>query len=152
MKIISIRESEEYKEIATQYIHSKWGSENNYQIYQDSILGSVDTKESTPYWYLLEEDNKIIGCAGLIDHDFISRTDLSPWLCSLYIEADYRGKALGSILIEKVKEDSKKEHFKSVYLCTELDGYYEKCGFHYFGEGFYDNGEGAKIYEVDFIK
>jgi N-acetylglutamate synthase-like GNAT family acetyltransferase len=55
------------------------------------------------------------------------------WLCSLYIESDYRGKALGSILIDKVKEDAKKEHFKAVYLCIELDGYYEKYDFHYFG-------------------
>lgn len=152
MKIISIRESEDYKEIAVQYIHSKWGDEDNYQIYEDSIFGCVNTKESNPYWYLLEDNNKIIGCAGLIDHDFISRTDLSPWLCSLYVENNYRGKALGSTLIEKVKEDAKKEDFKVVYLCTELDGYYEKYGFHYFGEGFYDNGEQAKIYEVDLVK
>ena len=152
MKIISIRQSEEYKGIATQYIHSKWGNEDNYLIYEDSIFGCVNTTESTPYWYLLEEDNKIIGCAGLIDQDFISRTDLSPWLCSLYIESDYRGKALGSILIEKIKEDAQKEHFKAVYLCTELDRYYEKYGFHYYGEGFYDNGELTKIYEVDLVK
>jgi len=152
MKIISIRESEAYKEIATKYIHSKWGSEYNYQVYEDSIFGCINTKESTPYWYLLEDDNKIVGCAGLIDHDFISRTDLSPWLCSLYIESDYRGKALGSILIDKVKEDAKKEHFKAVYLCTELDGYYEKYDFHYFGVGLYDDGEPAKIYEIDLEK
>jgi len=151
MRIISVRESEEYKKIATQYIHSKWGNKNNYQLYEDSIYGCVNTKESTPNWYLLEVDNKIVGCAGLIDHDFISRTDLSPWLCSLYIENDYRGKALGSILIAKVKKDAKK-YFKTVYLCTELDGYYEKYGFNYFGEGFYDDGEPSKIYDTDFLK
>jgi len=152
MKIISVRETEEYKEVVTKYIHSKWGSEDNYQIYEDSIYGCVNKKESTPYWYILKEDNKIVGCAGLIDHDFINRTDLSPWLCSLYIESDYRGGTLGSILIEKVKEDAKKEHFKKIYLCTELDGYYEKYGFNYFGEGFYDDGEPSKIYEADLVE
>ena len=150
MKIISIRKSEEYKEKAAQYIHNKWGNEENYQIYEDSIFSCVNTTENTPYWYLLvTEDDKIIGCAGLIDHDFISRDELSPWLCSLYIENDYRGKALGSLLIEKVKEDAKQEHFKSLYLCTELNGYYERYGFHYFGDGFYDDGERAKIYKID---
>lgn len=152
MKIISVRETEEYKEVVTKYIHSKWGSEDNYQIYEDSIYGCVNKKESTPYWYILKEDNKIVGCAGLIDHDFINRTDLSPWLCSLYIESDYRGGTLGSILIEKVKEDAKKEYFKKIYLCTELDGYYEKYGFNYFGEGFYDDGEPSKIYEADLVE
>lgn len=150
MKIISIRQSGEYKEIATQYIHSKWGNKDNYQIYEESICGCVNSKESTPYWYLLENDEKIIGCAGLIEQDFISRTDLSPWLCSLFIESEYRGKELGAILIEKVKEAAKNEHFKSVYLCTSLNKYYEKYGFYYFGKGFYDNGEQAKIYKFDF--
>lgn len=152
MKTISIRELEKYKEIATKYIHSKWGWSGNYQVYEDSIYGCVNTKESTPYWYLLEEDDKILGCAGMIDHDFISRTELSPWLCSLFVESHCRGKALGSILIEKVKEDAKKEHFDSIYLCTDLEGYYEKYGFYYFGEGFYDDGSLAKIYKADLVR
>lgn len=149
MKIISVRESAEYKEIATKYIYSKWGSKDNYQIYEDSICDCVNTKESTPHWYLLEDDNKIVGCAGLIDNDFISRTDLSPWLCSLYIDSEYRGKDLGSILIAKVKEDAKKQYVKTVYLSTGLYGYYEEYGFDYFGEGFFDDGEPSKIYEAD---
>ena len=152
MKIISVRESGEYKEIATKYIHSKWGSSDNYQIYEDSIYGCVNTKEATPYWFLLEEEDELLGCAGLIQQDFISRTDLSPWLCSLYVESNCRGKALGSILIEQVKAAAKKEHFKSVYLCTDLEGYYEKYGFHYFGEGFYEDGAPARIYEAKLIE
>lgn len=41
MRIISIRQEPDYKEIAAKYIHSKWGNENNYQLYEDSIFGSV---------------------------------------------------------------------------------------------------------------
>ncbi|MGE5473920.1 MAG: GNAT family N-acetyltransferase [Ignavibacteriales bacterium] len=148
MRIISIREEPDYKKIATKYIHSKWGNETNYQLYEDSIFGCVSTKESVPYWYLLEENNKIIGCIGLIDQDFISRTDLSPWLCSLYIEKEYRGMALGAMLIKKVKEDAAKEGFKKVYLCTDLNGFYEKYEFYHIGEGFCPDGKITKIYEV----
>ncbi|TCO72298.1 GNAT family N-acetyltransferase [Marinisporobacter balticus] len=152
MRIISVRQECDYKEVAAKYIHSKWGNETNYQLYEDSIFGCVSTKEPVPYWYLLESDKKIVGCIGLIDHDFISRTDLSPWLCSLYIEKDYRGKALGALLIEQVKKEAEKEGFERIYLCTELNEYYEKNGFRYIEEGFYPNGEPSKIYEINLTK
>jgi len=151
MRIISIRQKPEYKEVAAKYIHSKWGNETNYQLYEDSIFGCVSSKESVPYWYLMEVDKQIIGCIGLIDHDFISRTDLSPWLCSLYIERHHRGKGLGSLLIEQVKKDAAQEGFEKVYLCTGLNKFFEKCDFHYIGEGFYPNGEPSKIYEANFL-
>ncbi|MBC2581675.1 GNAT family N-acetyltransferase [Clostridium sp. DJ247] len=152
MRIISVRQEPNYKEIAAKYIHSKWGNETNYQLYEDSIFGCVNTKEPVPYWYLLEIDNQIVGCTGLIDHDFINRIDLSPWLCSLYIEKEHRGKALGSLLIEQVKKDAGLEGFESIYLCTELNEFYEKYGFKYIGEGFYPDGQPSKIYEVKLVK
>ena len=148
MKIISIRQEPDYKKIAAKYIHSKWGNETNYQLYEDSIFNCASTNESVPYWYLLEEDHQIVGCIGLIDHDFINRIDLSPWLCSLYIEKSHRGKSLGVLLIEQVKKDAAKKGFKKVYLCTEMNNFYEKYGFHYIGDGFCPTGEPSKIYET----
>jgi len=152
MRIISIRQEPSYKEVAAKYIHSKWGNETNYKLYEDSIFGCVFTKEPVPYWYLVEHSQQIIGCIGLIDHDFISRTDLSPWICSLYIEKDHRGMALGSLLIKQVKKDAEKEGFKKVYLCTDLNGFYEKYDFYHIGEGFCPNGKLAKVYEAVLTK
>lgn len=152
MRIISIRQEPAFKEVAAKYIHNKWGNKNNYQLYEDSILGCVTTKESVPYWYLLEDDNKIIGCAGLIDNDFIDRTDLSPWLCSLFIEDSHRGMALSSLLIEQVKKDAAREGFHKLYLCTDLNGFYEKYDFYHIGEGICPDGKPSKVYEATLTK
>ena len=100
MRVVSIRLESLYKDRAVKYIHSKWGDETNYQLYEDSIFGCINNKDSIPHWYLLEDSDRIIGCAGLVEHDFIDRTDLSPWLCALYIEKDKRGKGLSKILME----------------------------------------------------
>ena len=92
MRVISVRENPEYKEVAIKYFPSKW-TEVAPEIYEDCITHAVGSEDVLPQWYLLEKEGGIMGCAGLITNDFISRMDLYPWLCALYIEEAYRGNA-----------------------------------------------------------
>ena len=114
MKIISIRENPTYKDIAINYFQSKWPSVYPV-LYEDSINHSIDSPNPLPQWYLLEKDNEIIGCAGLITNDFISRMDLYPWVCAVYIDENHRGHFYSTLLLEKAKEDIS-INIASVYL------------------------------------
>jgi N-acetylglutamate synthase-like GNAT family acetyltransferase len=149
MNIISIKDNPEYKEKAIQYIQSKWASKDSMMVYEDCISNCVTTSKPLPQWYLLENNGVIIGCAGLITNDFISRMDLYPWVCALYIEESYRGNAYGSKLLEKAKADAKSKGFSSLYLCTDHIGYYEKYGFTYIGQGYHPWGDSSRIYEAN---
>jgi N-acetylglutamate synthase-like GNAT family acetyltransferase len=134
MKVISIRENPEYKDQAIKYFQSKWQSVWPI-IYEDCINHSLTTLNPLPQWYLLEKEGMIIGCAGLITNDFISRMDLYPWVCAIYIDERHRGHNYGSLLIDKAKTDAKRAGFEHLYLCTDHIGYYEKQGFEYIGQG-----------------
>lgn len=149
MKIICVKSKPEYKEKAIKYIHSKWGNKNSYNFFNDCISHSITTLNPLPLWYLLEDEGKIIGCAGLIENDFISRMDLYPWFCSLYVDKEYRGRCLGKKLIRRVKYDARQLGFSKIYLNTDLNGYYEKLGFTYIGDGYFPWGNKSKIYESD---
>lgn len=146
MRIVSVRETPEIMSVAIDYFSSKWNVPRI--VYEDSITHSITTPSPLPQWYLLMEENLIVGCAGLITNDFISRMDLYPWLCALFIEESQRGKSYGLMLIEQAKQDALKSGFSNLYLSTDLDGYYEKYGFCYIGKGYHPWGEESKIYEI----
>ena len=148
MKLISIRKNPEYKEEAIKYFQSKWANENSKMVYEDCIKNCITAKNPLPQWYLLLEENKIIGGAGLITNDFISRMDLYPWVCAVYIEKDFRGHSYGSILLERAKEDAKGNGFTSLYLCTDHVGYYEKYDFKFIATGYHPWGESSRVYEA----
>lgn len=148
MRIISVRENPEYKDKMIQYFQNSW-SEIAPVIYEDCITHSINAKDSLPQWYLLENNDEIIGCAGLITNDFISRMDLYPWVCAIFIDEKHRGNNYSKLLIEKAKEDSKKAGFKNLYLCTDHTGFYEKFGFSYIGQGYHPWEEESRIYQIE---
>jgi len=152
MEIINVREHVEYQDKAIKYIQNKWANENTLKLYEDCITHSLKTDNSLPIWYLLENTGEIIDCAGLISNDFISRMDLWPWVCALYIEESYRGMSLGEKLLLKIKEDTKNAGFNKLYLCTNHIGYYEKYDFSYIGDGYHPWGSSSRIYEASLIK
>jgi len=148
MRIISVRENPEYKDKIIQYFQNSW-SEIAPIIYEDCISHSINAKDSLPQWFVLENNNEFIGCAGLITNDFISRMDLYPWVCAIFIEEKHRGNNYSKLLIEKAKEDSKKAGFQNLYLCTDHIGFYEKMDFKYIGQGYHPWEEESRIYQID---
>lgn len=147
MNVISVREQPAYKDMAIAYFQKNWKWVLPV-IYEDCINHSIKASAPLPQWYLLMNEDKIIGCAGLITNDFISRMDLYPWVCALFIEEQHRGNSYGSILLEQAKKDSAKAGFQSLYLCTDHIGYYEKYGFSYLAQGYHPWGEESRIYQA----
>ena len=147
MKIISIREQPEFRDKAIQYFQKNW-SDVRPEMYEDCITHSIGARNELPQWYLFQKEGEIIGCAGLITNDFISRGDLYPWFAALFIEESQRGNKYPSLLLEQAKTDTRKAGFENLYLCTEHIGYYEKYGFSYIGDGYHPWGGSSRIYEI----
>ena len=148
MKLISLRQHPDFLERAIAYFQEKWPSVMP-EIYDDSLRHSIDARNHLPQWYLLMDKNKIVGCAGLITNDFISRGDLYPWLCALFVDEEYRGQRLSTLLIDRAKADTKAFGYSHLYLSTEHIGLYEKIGFQFIGEGYHPWNESSRIYEIE---
>lgn len=144
-RIINISDKPELKYIAANWFHDKWGVP--LEAYQESIEDSLLEGTIVPSWYLCFDNDKIIGGLGVIDNDFHNRKDLTPNVCAVYTEEDYRGQGIAGLLLKNVCEDMKRKGIDTLYLVTDHIGFYERYGweFHCMVQG--DNEEGmARMY------
>lgn len=144
LQIIDAHEYEGGIDAAVSYIHGKWGSERNLNFYRDAI---IHYGEKLPRFFLLCDASMIIGCGALLLSDFASRHDLCPWYACHYVEAEYRGKALGSLLLDHGINLVAEAGFEHVYLSTDHDGYYEKYGWERIDDAFEPTGAKTRIYK-----
>lgn len=134
---------------AVQYFHSKWGNANNYEFYYDAIAHSSQSPISLPRFYLLYEEDQIIGSYALLINDIISRQDLYPWFACLYIEANHRAKGYGKLLMQHACEETKRLGYKELYLATDHKDYYERYAWLWKADGFEPSGDKFRIYHKE---
>ncbi len=124
-KYITLRQRPEIKDKAAQWFHEKWGvPAEAYLECMDSYLNG-DTEYG---WYLCLDGDKIIGGLGVIENDFHERKDLSPNVCAVYTEDDYRKQGIAGKLLDMVTEDMRSKGITPLYLVSDHIGFYEKYG------------------------
>ena len=146
MTIVSVRKEPEAAQTAIAFFQKHWASEESKMVYEDCILNCLHSDSPLPQWYLLRDGEELVGGAGMIPNDFISRMDLYPWLCALFIEKEHRGHSYGALLMEQIKTEAALLGFPYLYLCTGHVGYYERYGFEYLAQGYHPWGENSRIY------
>ena len=125
---ITLREMPELKEQAAAWFHSKWGvPEEAYLKCMEAYLNY----ETEYGWYLCLDDGKIAGGLGVIDNDFHNRKDLTPNICALYVEEEYRCQGIAGRLLDIVVRDMKSKNITPVYLITDHTDFYERYGWEF---------------------
>ena len=118
----------ELKGQAAAWFHSKWGvPEEAYLKCMEAYLN-----HETEYgWYLCLDGGKIAGGLGVIDNDFHNRKDLTPNICALYVEEEYRCQGIAGRLLNIVVRDMKSKNITPVYLITDHTNFYERYGWEF---------------------
>lgn len=122
---INLRQRPQMKSRAAAWFHQKWG------VPREAYLRCMDDYLSarTEYgWYLCLDGEKIVGGLGVIENDFHDRKDLTPNICAVYTEPDYRCRGIAGRLLALAVGELRAIGISPVYLLTDHTGFYERYG------------------------
>ena len=95
---VTLRQKPELKEEAAVWFHDKW------EVPQEAYLECMDAylNHETEYgWYLCLDSGRIVGGLGVIENDFHDRKDLTPNVCAVYTEKEYRCQGIAGYCCER---------------------------------------------------
>ena len=125
---ITLRDNPNIMKSAATWFSNKW------HIPKEAYLKEMTSylNHQTEYgWYLCLYDNQIIGGLGIIENDFHNKKDLSPNICAVYTEKEFRGKGIAGHLLNMAVEDMRLKGISPLYLVADIKGFYEKYGWEY---------------------
>ncbi|MGU8958093.1 GNAT family N-acetyltransferase [Clostridium perfringens] len=125
---------EDYKEISK--IRKMPGVMENILSNKDEeeelIKEKIINRGKNQYWYVAEENGKVIGLGILMNHGNLRKKHVG--VITLMVNSDYQNKGIGSILMDKLINLSESLNIIRLELCVFRDNYkainlYKKFGF-----------------------
>lgn len=125
---ITLRQYPELKDTAAQWFNEKWNVPvKEYLACMDAYLN----KQTEYGWYLCLDGKRIIAGMGVIENDFHVRKDLTPNICAVYTEEQYRNQGIAGKLLNMVVIDMTNKGISPIYLLTDHTNFYERYGFEF---------------------
>ena len=127
-------EIEDYKEISK--IRKMPGVMENILSNKDEeeelIKEKIINRGKNQYWYVAEENGKVIGLGILMNHGNLRKKHVG--VITLMVNSDYQNKGVGSLLMDKLINLSESLNIIRLELCVFRDNYkainlYKKFGF-----------------------
>lgn len=88
-----------------------------------------------PSVFVALENDAPVGTASLIADDMSTRPELGPWLASVFVSPDQRGRGIASRLIARVEQEARASGFECGYLYTpDQQALYHRLGWRAFEE------------------
>ena len=125
---------EDYKEISK--IRKMPGVMENILSNKDEeeelIKEKIINRGKNQYWYVAEENGKVIGLGILMNHGNLRKKHVG--VITLMVNSDYQNKGVGSLLMDKLINLSESLNIIRLELCVFRDNYkainlYKKFGF-----------------------
>lgn len=88
------------------------------------------TDGSLPATLVLREGGEFAGSVSVVFGDCEARRDLDPWLASLHVMPEHRGRGHARRLVLAAVDLAARSNVEMLHVFTEgADGLFEKCGF-----------------------
>ena len=102
-----------------QWHHAEFGylnPANTAERYVERLNASLE-KSSLPTTFVALQDDTLLGSASLV-RQTITHRHLSPWLSSVYVDPQHRGRGIASALVGRVEKAAAEMGSEKIYLFT----------------------------------
>src|SRR5699024_5733995 len=89
-------------------------------------------------------EQKIIAGAGVIANDFHDRPDLTPNVCALFVEKEYRNQGIAKEILSFIRKDMGALGISQLYVATDHTCFYERYEWEYLTT--VQDNEGIPVY------
>lgn len=146
MRIVSINDCPTMLEEAACWFSARWHIP--FEAYRDSMTDGFASGGGIPKWYLAMEGERIAGGCGIIANDFHDRPDLTPNLCALWVEEEFRCRGIAGELLARAVSEVCRMGYEKLYLVTDHTSFYERYGWTFLTMVNGDDGRPARLYEI----
>ncbi|OAB45530.1 GCN5 family acetyltransferase [Paenibacillus glacialis] len=148
IQIVNLAEHKEYFETVCQWLWKQWASDKPIEFVRYAVLHNSQI-DRVPMTFVALDGEEPVGTVSFWMNDLSCRQDLSPWLASLYVDEEQRGKGIARELQNRVIEEATKLGYSDLYLITTHDDYYERFGWNFIEKAPKLSGDFTKIYSKD---
>ncbi len=141
---IPVRDWPEAKEEIAAWFHERWHIPQ--EAYRESIRACLRQERGVPQWYVVTREYRIIAGCGVIANDFHERRDLTPNVCAVYVDEEFRNQGIAGFMLRFVCADMAAMGVDTLYLLTDLTGFYERYGWQFCGMVRGDDGKLSRMY------
>lgn len=149
MHILDLKEAREHLEPLARWHQDEWSRYNP----GETLKGRIERMHTylapafIPSMYLAL-DGRLLGSAAVVARDMDIRPDLMPWLASVYVAPEFRGRGIGSRLVNHVVAQARASGVETLYLFTpDQRAFYERLGWALFEEGRY-HGDAVSLMSI----
>ena len=126
---IPVRDWPEASEEIAEWFHGKWNV--SLEAYRESIRECLGKGSGVPQWYVVVRGSRIVAGCGVIVNDFHERKDLTPNVCAVYVEEEFRRQGIAGFMLQFVCDDMAAMGIDTLYLLTDHIGFYERYGWEF---------------------
>lgn len=128
--MLSLSDYPELLDSMAAWFHQTWGIPE--EAYRESMEDCLNTDGPVPRWYVIMDGERIIGGLGVIENDFHLRRDLTPNVCAVYVEEEYRKQGIAGWMLNRVCSEYHSMGIDTLYLATEHTSFYERYGWEFY--------------------
>ena len=121
----------EARETLARWHHDEWGHLlPDWSVAEASAeLATHTGRRVAPTTVIALVDGDLAGSASLLLEDMPGTEARSPWLASVFVAPEHRGRGIGAALVDRVVGDARHLGFPELFLfTTEAEGWYSARG------------------------